>query len=239
MAKENLQEKSITIEFSHLNPILREIIGTSSPKDIATEFLGGNSRTIKASRRWRAFSETFTLINALNLVSWSTAGSQHGFSREAQAASAAGMAISAIGRTVMAKAIQRKHGELATAMKEFGIMQTRFEGNYPKGWINPAIVANTHPSFYVKANGDLVFPSQTRIEYARYVFQKKFPGKMGLNPWRWRAYLEKPEAPAKVKDIVNAKIGEWIAATRRKPAFGMAMAGSRAAMGKTALRRRL
>ncbi len=239
MAKENPREQSITIKFSHLNQKLREIIGTSNPKDIATEFATGHFGTLRANRRLRAWSEAFTLINAFNLVQWSTIGSHGSASRQFQGIAATGTALSVLSRTMAARAVQKKHRELAAAMKEFGIMQTKFEGDYPRDWINPTIVAKTHPTFYVKANGDVVFPSQTRIEYARYVFQKKFPGKIGLNPWRWRAYLEKPKAPAKVADIVSAKIGEWLALAKRRPAFGIVSTSLHATARKAPARRRL
>jgi len=82
----------------------------------------------------------------------------------------------------------------------------------------------------VNWKGDLIFPKMTRIEYARYVFQKKWPGKLGLNPWRWRAYIEAPKAPKKVREWAAEKAAEWARALRPKPAFGLAKA--RTAMPK-------
>lgn len=102
-------------------------------------------------------------------------------------------------------------------MKKFGILKPSFENNYPKDWINPTIVEKTHPVFHVKANGDLVFHRPTRIEYARMMFQKRFPGKLGLQPWRWRAYLKKPEAPEKIRDWAKRQADKWAKKYMPKP----------------------
>jgi len=132
----------------------------------------------------------------------------------------------AAGRAVIAKTIQSKHKDLVKAMKESGILQTKFEGNYPRDWINPTIVANTHPVFFVNWKGDLIFPKMTRTEYARYVFQQKWPGKLGLNLWRWRAYLEPPKAPKTVREWAAEKAAQWAAVLKPRPvpAFGLAKA---------------
>lgn len=112
-------------------------------------------------------------------------------------------------------------------MKKFGILQTKFEEIYPQGWINPTIVANTHPVFHVKGNGDLVFHRPTRVEYARMKFQEKLPGRLGFQPWRWRAYLQKPEAPEPVKAWAASKVREWAQTLRPVPALRPALVQAR------------
>ncbi|MDO8428359.1 MAG: hypothetical protein Q7S92_04045 [Candidatus Diapherotrites archaeon] len=61
----------------------------------------------------------------------------------------------------------------------------------------------------------MVFKKPTRLEYMRYLDQTRWYGKLGLTPWRWRAYLEPPQVPAKVKDWALGKM-QAIRANRPK-----------------------
>jgi hypothetical protein len=152
---------------------------------------------------------------------------------------AAGLSLGA--RTAVAKAIQKRHHELVEKMKHVEMLQRPFEAGYPKGWISANSAAKTHPVFYVKRNGDLVFLKPTRAEYYRYAFQKSFSGKIGLNPWRWRAYIRKPEAP----EPVNALAQKWAKnlakslAPKRKPAFGIASSAKPLPVKRAHSRRRI
>lgn len=65
----------------------------------------------------------------------------------------AGVGISAgtfiHGRQKTVKLIQEQHDAVMEAMNKGGVLQTRFEGNYPRDWLRPASIGLTHPIFYV------------------------------------------------------------------------------------------
>jgi hypothetical protein len=90
------------------------------------------------------------------------------------------------------------HADLLSSMKSNGVIQPEFENLYPRRWLENAEIAKTHPICYVAQNGDLVLRKPTRMEYYRYLYQQKLPGRAGLQPWRWRVYLQPPEAPEKI-----------------------------------------
>ena len=108
-------------------------------------------------------------------------------------------ALAATARIKIAVDIQKRHQELVQAMRRHGLLNKVAGRRYPKNLTNTNTVAKTHPLFYVKKNGDLVFRKLTRLEYARMVFQETFLGKWGLNPWRWRAAIDKITAKQKDK----------------------------------------
>jgi len=59
------------------------------------------------------------------------------------------------------------------------------------------------------------FTKNTRLEYMRHLDQKRWYGKLGFTPWRWRVYLEPPQVPQKVRTAVLAKL-EKVWARRAK-----------------------
>ena len=210
------RKRPVTVEFEHLNPALQGIIGRESG---LSSTLGGHNN-IKSRRFMRATSEATGLNLLLGLVGLSALphkvlSSTEG--RNMMGLTSGGLILASSLRLLLAKTIQRKHKQLIKSMKRFGILQPCFEGNYPGDWINPAIVANSHPVFYVNAKGDMVFLRSNRWEYARYVFQKSFAGKIGLNLWRWRGYLEPPKAPQPVREWAKEKALEWAGALKRVP----------------------
>lgn len=97
-------------------------------------------------------------------------------------------------RTILAKLIQQAHAEASRALKQNGVIQTRVEKEYPHDWDNAAAVAKTHPIFSVQRNGDIIFRKVTEKELKLLRWQEKWVGKAGLNIWRWRGTLRKPEA---------------------------------------------
>ncbi len=128
---------------------------------------------------------------------------------------------SAGARTLLAHAVQKRHDDLISAMQKYGIVQTRFEENFPQEWINPTSVKKTHPIFYVDFKGNLHFLKESRIEYARHAFQKTWMGKIGWNPWNWRTYLRPPEVPESAVKWGKRKAMQWAQALTPKPAFAM------------------
>ncbi len=231
MTKEyNWRKKPVLIKFEHLNPALQDMIGRKG-----MSFREWNSSlAIRAQRQGKAIFEGLPLTVLISI------GASFGWGMSG-VATIGGLPILVSARRAIAKSIQDRHEDLVSAMKKFGILQTKFEGNYPRDWINPTIVANTHPIVHVKGNGDLVFLRATRAEYARYVFQKSFAGKLGLNPWRWRAYLEPPTAPKPIRAWAKqwaAELAESLV-PRRKPAFAMTGAGRTHAVRRKEPRRRI
>jgi len=217
-----LKEQLTVIKFEHLNPALQDMIGKPGSGSVIRSIFSDNSSTIRDERKTRALIEAMTLATLLDLLNVFPFSLSPQSKLETRVATGM-MAFLLGGRAAIARGIQARHKKLVKAMKKFGILQTRFEGSYPRDWINPTTVAKTHPAFYVNRKGDLVFPKITRTEYARYVFQKRFLGKLGLNPWRWRAYIEPPTRPKKISEFVKAKLRQWLA-PRPRPAFRLANA---------------
>ncbi|MBI5224996.1 hypothetical protein HY989_03930 [Candidatus Micrarchaeota archaeon] len=112
----------------------------------------------------------------------------------------AGIAI--MGRELALKWYKESLSEIIQHIKQTGLLKPEFEKEYPKGWINPTNIAKTHPAFFVNNSGNLVFLKNSRQEYYRYKYQKK----IGRSVWRWRAYVEPPLAPEKVKDWAKLKL---------------------------------
>jgi hypothetical protein len=215
----------ITVKFEHLNPKVQEIIwkyeqttleetATKHPLKIGVNELKKhfNYNTIKGSRRMRGAAELVVGINVLGVF----LQKGRAFNANLFSANLTGGVLGAAGSVVFAAMIKYLHTKLVDSIKEKGLLQTRFEGKYPQDWINATSIAKTHPSFHVKANGDIVFHRTTRMEYFRIKFQERFK----VAGWRWRALLGPPLAPKKVRDLVKAqiqKIAKKIPKTAPKP----------------------
>lgn len=211
-----LHSKEIVVPYDELDLHLQKLIG--DPKLSSFMSLGKslsetrNSRSIKTERTLRGLMELQTLAYGTHAI----------ITKGRDSFDKAIIPISILLRTNFARQVQKKHLELADAMRKHGIIQTRFENKYPIEWINPTIVAETHPIFYVDRKGNAHFLKESRAEYARYSYQKAWAGKMGLNMWRWRAYLRKPEAPESVKQWAQKKAKQW--AKQLKPSTQYAYA---------------
>lgn len=175
------QKQDVTIKLQHLHPKVQEIIDSGSFLD---ELGGLKSRSIRNLRRLRTVGGPLALAASLSLQN--------------QIAVSGSLLNTMLGGIV----IKRLHKHLVNAIKENGLLNTKYEGHYPDNWMSPAIVAKTHPSFHVKGNGDIVFHKTTRMEYFRVKFQDRFK----VAAWRWRACLEPPTAPKKVRDLVKAQL---------------------------------
>jgi len=216
------RRRPVTVEFGHLNPALQAIIGKSAFDDFCLTL---DKKKLKALRFNRGLGE-LSLLAGIGFLSGCPGPKLPSDNLHGVTAALAGSSL----RTWAAKLVQKRYIGLIKSMNQSGILQTKFEGNYPRDWINPTIIANSHPVFYVNAKGDMVFLRNNRWEYARYVFQKSFAGKIGLNLWRWRGYLEPPKAPQPVREWAKEKALEWAGALvpKRKPAFGMVRAATAA-----------
>lgn len=200
---ERLNQSEITIRVEHLHPDLQKIIS-----DGLGAVLEGKDPGIRVQRRTRAAYD----FNAFGGAVAGIVGK--GYPR----LGGVGLfAATAYLRTVAAIGIQIKHEELTEEMHKRPVIQTKFEGDYPEDWVKAGAIAETHPIFYVDGKGNLHFLKNNRMEYARHKFQQTTFGKLGLNLWRWRAYLKPPEAPQKVREWAAIKVRKWI--KREKPAY--------------------
>lgn len=203
---------TVRVRFEHLNQALQEVIGEH---DSITKF---DLESIKNFRKLRAFAEggnLLTLMFALELARRKMYGASL-----LQLAMGSGHAAI---RQITVKKIQKKHVELEKKMKMFGILQTKFEKEYPSDWLNPTIVADTHPIFSVQANGDIIFRRATPKEMSLLKAQEKWVGKAGLNVWRWRGVLRRPEAPETERARFRERFAEIVGRLperRREPALG-------------------
>ncbi len=192
---EMLEQTEVRIPFEHLSPAAQGIIG------------GNNYSTIKKSR----FMQRLTGLSAPPAFLFGLAVAGPLLERNLSILDIAGATIGAVVPSVyynikFAKKVQQAHEKLKRVINKHGVLHTPFEGRYPFNWISPTQVAKTHPIFYVTGKGDVVFKKNTRLEYMRYLDQKRWYGKKGLTPWRWRVYLEPPKAPEKVRTAVLAKL---------------------------------
>lgn len=106
------------------------------------------------------------------------------------------------------KLIQNQHQLLRNAMAEDGVLDKKFEGNYPANWMRPNVVAEYHPIFFVDGRGNIHFLRERKSgEAAKQVWQQTKIGRAGFTLWRWRAYLRPPKFPAREA----SKAREWVA----------------------------
>jgi hypothetical protein len=192
--KEKLPEK-VVIKWEHLTPELQTIIGDKRLIDRFAHWQ--NIRMIRTARTaaevWGGVG-TVLLANYVYHKMWN-----FGLLPTTEVIVPAGTLI---WRESLVRKIKRLHSVLGKKMNRKGIITTEFEKLYPDRWINPTIVAQTHPIFYVQRNGDLVFMKSDRQEYFKYRYQNTLNRAM----WRWREYLEPPTAPETAKEWAKAKI---------------------------------
>src|SRR3989338_8813181 len=65
-------------------------------------------------------------------------------------------------RAGAARTIQWAHERVIKTMNHFGLLDTKFEGHYPRDWMNPGIVAKYHPIFFVDQKGNIHFLRQNK-----------------------------------------------------------------------------
>src|SRR3990167_7183433 len=91
------------------------------------------------------------------------------------------------------------NNRLLDGINRFGLLDARYEKEFPEGWMKPAVVGMTHHIIFVNGKGNLVLKrdilkgrkggKENRMEYYRYLTQNSEPGKLGMVPWRWRIYI--------------------------------------------------
>lgn len=203
-----LKRKKVVVKFKHLNPVLREIIG-----EHFLSSLEGGYFSLRKNRSARFLYDFMAADSVANRILkrpefWGEGTEKY-------------IGPTAFGaRTVFAKDIQAQHQKLVEEMNRHGILLTSHEGNYPRDWMRTAEVARTHPIFYVAMNGDMVFLKENWKERLRWKYQNG-PGKLGLNLWRWRAYLRPPKALQPIGETVRGlgrKVGEKVGSLGGKPA---------------------
>jgi len=201
--KKLLELNTVRIPWRHLSPAIQEVIGHPPITPSATK--GG----IRPMRWHRTQSYGLAAGSLLFTLSRIPLG---GIPIEAFYAAAPAMVA---GGKTMGWLVRRAHRRLHHTMNTYGILQAKYEERYPKKWLNPYVVAKTHPACYVARNGDLVFRKPTRMEYYRYLWQKKLPGKAGMHTWRWRVFLKPPEVPEPAREWARAKLRKALAGARR------------------------
>jgi len=201
---EILKEKStVIIPWRRLNPELQQIIGRPLKKIASLEELD----SIRTHRRLRTLVFGMGLTALLQVL-----GKVH---LSAMKHPETGAMLNLTFVKMYGHYIRAKNAELLKAMNKYGIIQTKYEELYPKKWLNPAMVASTHPIFYIDQRGNLVLRKATRMEYYRYLWQQKLPGQMGFHPWRWRVYIRPPVVPEPWREWAKARLRKEMA--RLKP----------------------
>jgi hypothetical protein len=193
-----MKEQALIIKFNDLNPKLKELIFKGSFHD----------ETLRARRVNRGAAEA-GLISSGMAFSGLTLNRGYSWLFPVVGATAA---VTATSRQLSVKGIQKIHADLASEIALNGVLQTGYEHYKRKYGIDFAkkrMLERTHPIFYVKANGDLVFLPESKIEYARYKFQKERLGRAGLHPWRYRAYTRTPKAPQRIGEYTKEKFRKW------------------------------
>ncbi len=180
-----LKQKEITIPLHDLNPMIQLIISS-----------------IKRRRTHRGLSEASTTAFAASAIMDILEGNR-------AAASFTTFFVGAFAglRQRDAMSVQTKHHEMT---KEQTLIRPDVENRYPRDWLSISEIKKTHPILSVKGNGDVVLTKPSRAEYYRYLFQQSAVGKLGLNTWRWRVFLEPPKAPESVKKWARQKLARTI-----------------------------
>lgn len=224
-----VKRNAVRVKFEDLTPAVQDLIGQKG--DVFSTYPTPTFEDIRlrSLRSFRGMHDLTTPLTAIAGV---------GASMSKQAVSSASLAgshlVSVWMRTWVARLIQRKHEEIAESMKKFGVLVVKAERNYPPDWLNPTIVAQTHPIFSVTRNGDIIFRRVTPLEFKLLKAQEGWRGKAGLNIsgdprkliWRWRGTLRKPLAPEVERKRVSERIREWTTKWKpvraRKPALSYA-----------------
>lgn len=191
-----LKQNTVRVRFEDLNPIVQVTIGK---KASVMDDVRINDANLKTLRRERSIAEGATAGYAvLGAMAAYKASTNPGVRNTASTVSAVGGLGSLFGLAIRqgtVEVIQKRHQEIAEYMDKYGVLQTHSEKEYPPGWLNPTMVAETHPIFSVQGNGDIIFRRVTRKEFWLLKRQEKWIGKAGVNLWRWRGTLRKPLAP--------------------------------------------
>lgn len=88
--------------------------------------------------------------------------------------------------------VRGRYREAIEVIEREGAFQPRFEGNWPKGWTNPATIAKTHPVIFWAGNGDLIVRQPTIGEKIRGQVQESKIGRLGFTLGYYRADLGRP-----------------------------------------------
>ncbi len=209
-----MNNKEIIIPLKHLAPGVRLLIG--DPKLAREVFPIMVEYNLKTSRSYRSLLHGGSLLNLYLLQQYLAEKNFSG-----------GVILGGLllygGKVHIktAETVQNYHLRIIDLMKKHGILDTKFEGNYPPELMRPTDLSRTHPVFFVDFKGNVHFLKESRAEYARFKFQKTSVGKAGFHPWMYRAYLRPPEAPEKARDFVSAKFRQWRRLIPR-PAFAYA-----------------
>lgn len=225
--------KPITIPYYHLSPPLKEIVGHPLSGGVFALFarVYGVDKAIRTVLRWvyrqsiadaennygmnvvtgkygvsesrysKTVSELRLALMALNL-----------YNRAPHAASLAGTVVPTqlVNRTEAVKIVQYCYEKLSKQMRHTkAVVSPRALADYPPEVVNAELLSKTHPIFRVNVTGSITFLPMSRMEYARYVFQQKRLGKLGIQPWLWRGYLDVPNAPVSWKKEAAQKVREW------------------------------
>lgn len=186
------ERQKVEIPFEHIHPELQGILKFDQP-------------SLKKIRGRRVQAEIITGISTFLAYNEYLAQDP----TPLLALDSANATLFTINRVMASKIIQKMHERITHSIKQNGVLHPDLEDETREvygNWSKPANLAKTHPIFYVKGNGNIVFLKNSRMEYYRYLAQKSLPGKVGVHPWRWRGYLTPPEAPESVKQWAKAKV---------------------------------
>ena len=99
------------------------------------------------------------------------------------------------------------HGAILSRMRKHGAIIASAVQNYSWNSGNIDRIANSHPIFYIKGNGNIVFVKRTKFEYLRWAYQQhEFFGKAGLIAWRFRQPIRKFTPLPREEEWVKQKI---------------------------------
>ena len=243
------RDSTIRIPYSHLAPGVKELIGHGFQGNLwslANRFLGIDRMPEFVARRNAGYrgreglvkyhadqplDNTYSIRSARMSRFFAELHAAHTVSRilaEPNPLSISVFGFEGTSRIEAARLVQVLHEELAKQMHHSGIVNPHFFKQYPADLLNVKLLARTHPIFTVGSGGSITFRRPTRIEYARYKFQSARGGKLGVQPWAWRGYLEPPKAPEPWKKWATAKVSEWAGRLRPAPMPSPAFAPVRA-----------
>jgi hypothetical protein len=230
------KQHSITIPYKRLSPPLREIIGqpfSGTPLDVAGRIFGIDRGTYRINRFWFRKnipemqehlqndpilgpadirgSRLSRITSEINLFFKLTSLSQLTPNQMPTAF------WKVLNRIEAARLVQFFHEKLSKEMlRSKMVVAPAFMDNYSAEEKNAELLAKTHPIFRVNFDGSMTFLPVSRVEYARYVFQQKRLGKLGVQPWHWRGYLGEIKAPEPWKKWARQRVRMWVGKINEK-----------------------
>lgn len=159
----------IEIEYKDLNPRVQLLVDSEKATGERSSFLGipdHSPHSVKGARYWRNLNYAASaLLGGGSILNFILTKQQINW-----------RVATFLPNVIIGKSqfifYKRVISNMAKEMAQSGVIISSYE-KYPKGWMNASKIMETHPLFYVRGNGNVVFTKvdnslKGRIEYFRW-----------------------------------------------------------------------